>query len=31
MTGTTSSSNTMVAPTDGNPDIKPIKENLEER
>ncbi|MBZ3877132.1 Protein furry homolog-like [Sciurus carolinensis] len=28
--GTTSSSNTMVAPTDGNPDNKPIKENLEE-
>ncbi|KAJ8795363.1 hypothetical protein J1605_018378 [Eschrichtius robustus] len=29
--GTTSSSNTMVAPTDGNPDNKPIKENIEER
>ncbi|EAW93068.1 hCG1755809, isoform CRA_f, partial [Homo sapiens] len=28
--GTTSSSNTMVAPTDGNPDNKPIKENIEE-
>uniref|UniRef100_A0A8D2IFY6 FRY like transcription coactivator n=1 Tax=Urocitellus parryii TaxID=9999 RepID=A0A8D2IFY6_UROPR len=28
--GTTSSSNTMVAPTDGNPDNKSIKENLEE-
>ncbi|XP_069868599.1 protein furry homolog-like isoform X1 [Dipodomys merriami] len=28
--GTTSSSNTMVAPTDGNLDNKPIKENLEE-
>ncbi|KAM8801691.1 protein furry homolog-like isoform 3-T3 [Rhynchonycteris naso] len=28
--GTTSSSNTMVAPIDGNPDIKPIKENIEE-
>jgi len=29
--GTTSSSNTMVAPIDGNPDNKPIKENIEER
>ncbi|KAF4012968.1 hypothetical protein G4228_004399 [Cervus hanglu yarkandensis] len=29
--GTTSSSNTMVAPTDGNPDNKPIKESIEER
>ncbi|XP_072605143.1 protein furry homolog-like isoform X6 [Vulpes vulpes] len=28
--GTTSSSNTMVAPIDGNPDNKPIKENIEE-
>ncbi|XP_024896016.1 protein furry homolog-like isoform X4 [Pteropus alecto] len=28
--GTTSSSNTMVAPTDGNSDNKPIKENIEE-
>nr|XP_012384972.2 protein furry homolog-like isoform X3 [Dasypus novemcinctus] len=28
--GTTSSSNTMVAPMDGNPDSKPIKENIEE-
>ncbi|TKC51109.1 hypothetical protein EI555_008533, partial [Monodon monoceros] len=28
--GTTSSSNTMVAPMDGNPDNKPIKENIEE-
>uniref|UniRef100_A0A2K6BIP9 FRY like transcription coactivator n=1 Tax=Macaca nemestrina TaxID=9545 RepID=A0A2K6BIP9_MACNE len=28
--GTTSSSNTMVAPTDGNPDNKLIKENIEE-
>uniref|UniRef100_A0A2R9B6N9 FRY like transcription coactivator n=1 Tax=Pan paniscus TaxID=9597 RepID=A0A2R9B6N9_PANPA len=28
--GTTSSSNTMVAPTDGNPDNKPVKENIEE-
>uniref|UniRef100_G3S8V5 FRY like transcription coactivator n=1 Tax=Gorilla gorilla gorilla TaxID=9595 RepID=G3S8V5_GORGO len=28
--GTTSSSNTMVAPTDGNPDNKPIKESIEE-
>ncbi|KAM6150664.1 protein furry homolog-like isoform 2-T2 [Erethizon dorsatum] len=28
--GTTSSSNTMVAPTDGNSDNKPLKENLEE-
>ncbi|XP_019818274.2 protein furry homolog-like isoform X6 [Bos indicus] len=28
--GTTSSSNTMVAPTDGNPDNKPIKECIEE-
>ncbi|XP_075854064.1 protein furry homolog-like isoform X2 [Microcebus murinus] len=28
--GTTSSSNTMVAPTDGNPDNKPVKENMEE-
>ncbi|XP_040451179.1 protein furry homolog-like isoform X3 [Falco naumanni] len=28
--GTTSSSNTMVAPTDGNPDCKHIKDNIEE-
>ncbi|KAM6267967.1 protein furry homolog-like isoform 8-T8 [Spheniscus humboldti] len=28
--GTTSSSNTMVAPTDGNPDSKHIKDNIEE-
>ncbi|KAM9286633.1 protein furry homolog-like isoform 6-T6 [Cariama cristata] len=28
--GTTSSSNTMVAPTDGNPDSKHIKDNVEE-
>ncbi|GAB1289726.1 FRY-like transcription coactivator [Apodemus speciosus] len=28
--GTTSSSNTMVAPTDGNPDSKALKENFEE-
>lgn len=28
--GTTSSSNTMIAPTDGNPDNKPIKESIEE-
>lgn len=28
--GTTSSSNTMVAPTDGNPDSKVLKENFEE-
>ncbi|KAM6076706.1 protein furry homolog-like isoform 3-T3 [Chlamydotis macqueenii] len=28
--GTTSSSNTMVAPTDGNPDNKHIKDNIEE-
>ncbi|XP_042638065.1 protein furry homolog-like [Orycteropus afer afer] len=28
--GTTSSSNTMVAPMDGSPDTKPIKENMEE-
>uniref|UniRef100_A0A8C7B8X8 FRY like transcription coactivator n=1 Tax=Neovison vison TaxID=452646 RepID=A0A8C7B8X8_NEOVI len=28
--GTTSSSNTMVAPIDGNPDNKPIKESIEE-
>ncbi|EPY80133.1 hypothetical protein CB1_000854010, partial [Camelus ferus] len=29
--GTTSSSNTMVAPTDGNLDNKPIKESIEEK
>ncbi|KAM9295957.1 protein furry homolog-like isoform 4-T4 [Morus bassanus] len=28
--GTTSSSNTMVAPTDGNPDSKHVKDNIEE-
>ncbi|KAM5336812.1 protein furry homolog-like isoform 4-T4 [Glossophaga mutica] len=28
--GTTSSSNTMVAPTDGSPDNKPVKETVEE-
>ncbi|XP_054994083.1 protein furry homolog-like isoform X3 [Sorex araneus] len=28
--GTTSSSNTMVAPTDSDPDNKPLKENIEE-
>ncbi|NXF91690.1 FRYL protein, partial [Eubucco bourcierii] len=28
--GTTSSSNTMVAPTDGNPDSKHLKDNIEE-